>query len=117
MRIYGDGLTTNSLFLTTSNNANNSIACAIRVNSVAYTINTFAVKEGLNKVMVTYTNSEFTLFLNGFKINTVAIPSFPSIYNLNLLQYNNSRAYGRAYLVALWKTKLSDADAVKLTAL
>ena len=117
LTIFGDGLTTNSLFLTTPNNTNESIACAIRVNSVAYSISTFAVKEGLNKVMVTYTNSEFTLFLNGFKINTLAIPSFPSIYNLNLLQYNNGRAYGRGYLVALWKTKLSDADAVKLTAL
>ena len=76
-----------------------------------------AVKEGLNKVMVTYTNSEFTLFLNGFKIRTLAIPSFPSTYNLRLLQYNNSRAYGRGYLTALWKTKLADADATKLTAL
>ena len=117
LTIYGDGLITNSLFLTTTTNTNKSIACAIRINSVAYTISSFAVKEGLNKVMVTYTNSEFTLFLNGFKIKTLAIPSFPSIYNLRLLQYNNSRAYGRGYLVALWKTKLSDADATKLTAL
>ena len=76
-----------------------------------------AVKEGLNKVMVTYTTSEFTLFLNGFKIKTLAIPSFPSLKQLNLLQYGNDRQYGRGYLVSLWKTKLSDADAVKLTAL
>ena len=117
LTIYGDGLTTNSLFLTTYNNTNKSIACQIRINSVAYTIATGAVKEGLNKVMVTYTNSEFTLFLNGFKIKTLAIPSFPSIYNLRLLQYNNTRAYGRGYLMALWKTKLSDADAIKLTSL
>lgn len=117
LTIYGNGLTTNSLLLTTSNNDNTSIACTIRVNSVAYQITSFAVKEGLNKLMVTYTNSEFTLFLNGFKIKSMAIPSFPSIYNLTLLQYNNDRAYGRGYLVALWKTKLSDADAVKLTAL
>lgn len=117
LTIYGDGLTTNSLFLATSNNSNKSISCQIRVNSVAYSIGSFAVKEGLNKLMVTYTNSEFTLFLNGFKIKSMVIPSFPSIYNLRLLQYSNTRAYGRGYLVALWKTKLSDADAVKLTAL
>ena len=117
LTIYGDGLLTNSLFLTTTTNTNKSIACQIRINSVVYFINTFAVKEGLNKVMVTYTNSEFTLFLNGFKIKTLAIPSFPPIYNLRLLQYNNSRPYGRGYLIALWKTKLSDADATKLTAL
>ena len=117
LTLFGDGLATNSLFLTTTTNTNKSIACQIRINSVVYFINSFSVKEGLNKVMVTYTNSEFTLFLNGFKIRTLAIPSFPSIYNLRLLQYNSTRAYGRGYLMALWKTKLSDSDAVKLTAL
>lgn len=117
LTIYGDGVLTNSLFLTTTTNTNKSIACQIRINSVVYSINTFTVKEGLNKVMVTYTNSEFTLFLNGFKIRTLAIPSFPSTYNLRLLQYNNTRAYGRGYLAAIWKTKLSDTDATKLTAL
>ena len=117
LTIYGDGLLTNSLFLMTSNNTNESIMCIIRVNSVVYQMSTSAVKEGLNKVMVTYTNSEFTLFLNGFKIKTTSIPSFPPIYNLRLLQYKNDRAYGRGYFTALWKTKLSDADATKLTAL
>lgn len=117
LTLPGDGLTTNSLFLTTTNNFNKTISCQIRINSVAYQMSSSAVKEGLNKVMVTYTNSEFTLFLNGFKIKTLAIPSFPSLKQLNLLQYGNDRQYGRAYLVSLWKTKLTDADATKLTAL
>ena len=117
LTIYGDGLLTNSLFLVTANNDNKSISCVIRVNSVAYTISAFTVKEGLNKVMVTYTNSEFTLFFNGFKIKTLAIPSFPTIYNITPFQYAGSRHYGRGYLTALWKTKLSDVDATKLTAL
>lgn len=117
LTIYGDVSNVNSLFLTTPYNNNTSIECAIRINSVVYRVGTYAVKEGLNRVMVTYTNSEFTLFLNGFKIRSLAIPSFPSIYNLRLLQYSNDRAYGRGYLVAFWKTKLSDADATKLTAL
>ena len=68
--------------------------------------------------MVTYTNSEFTLFLNGFKVKTSAIPSFPSMYNIIPFSYDDgARAYGMVYLTALWKTKLSDADAVKLTSL
>ena len=118
LTLPGDGLTTNSLWLSTdSNNTNKKIGCQIRINSVLYRVNSFGVKEGLNKVMVTYTNSEFTLFLNGFKIKSMAIPSFPSLTQLNLLQYGNTRQYGRGYLVALWKTKLTDADAVKLTAL
>ena len=117
LTLPGDGLTTNSLFLTTTNNFNKTISCQIRINSVVYQMSSSAVKEGLNKVMVTYTNSEITLFLNGFKIKSLTIPSFPSLKQLNLLQYGNSRQYGRGYLVSLWKTKLTDADATKLTSL
>ncbi len=117
LTLYGDNWLTNSLFLVTSTDNNKSIECAIRINSVAYSVSSSSVKEGLNKVMVTYTSSELTLFLNGFKIKSMAIPSFPSLKQLNLLQYGNSRQYGRGYLVSLWKTKLSDADATKLTAL
>ena len=115
LTIFGDGLLTNSLVINASSLL--QISCSIRINSVVYTLSSFSVKEGLNKAMVTYTNSEVTLFLNGFKIKSLSIPSFPTIYNLRPFQYNNSRAYGRGYLMALWKTKLSDADAVKLTSL
>lgn len=117
LTIFGDSLTTNSLWLIASSNTNKSILCAIRINSVVYQISTWTVKEGLNKVMVTYTSSKLTLFLNGFKMKSLTIPSFPSLTQLNLLHYGNSRQYGRGYLVSLWKTKLSDADAVKLTVL
>ena len=107
----------NSLWLSAPSITNKEIECQIRINSVVYTVKAFGVKEGLNKVMVTYTSSEITLFLNGFKRKSKNIPSFPSLTQLNLLQYGNDRQYGRGYLVALWKTKLSDADAVKLTSL
>lgn len=117
LTLPGDGLTTNSLWIVLPSNDNKKIECQIRINSVVYRLNSFGVKEGLNKLMVTYTNSELTLFLNGFKMKSLTIPSFPSLTQLNLLQYGNSRQYGRGYLVALWKTKLSDADAIKLTAL
>lgn len=117
LTIYGDGIAANSIWLCTTTDTNKSVACQIRVNSVAYFINSFAVKEGLNKVIVTYTNSEFTLFLNGFKIKTLAISALPPMYHLKFLLYNTTRQYGRGYLTALWKTKLSDTDATKLTSL
>ncbi len=117
LTLVGDGLTKNSLWLVADNNTNKKATCQIRINSVAYSVSSSSVKEGLNKVMVTYTSSELTLFLNGFKIKSMAIPSFPSLKQLNLLQYGSNRQYGRGYLVSLWKTKLSDADATKLTAL
>ena len=117
LTLPGDGLTTNSLWLIVPSNINKKIECQIRINSVVYVINSFGVKEGLNKVMITYTSSELTLFLNGFKMKSLTLPSFPSLTQLNLLQYGGNRQYGRGYLVSLWKTKLSDADAVKLTSL
>ena len=117
LTLPGDGGVANYLRLVVPSNTNKKIECQIRINSVGYGVNSSSVKEGLNKVMVTYTSSEFILFLNGFKIKSLPIPSFPPLTQLNLLQYGNSRQYGRGYLVALWKTKLSDADAVKLTAL
>ena len=117
LTLPGDGLTTNSLWLLSESIANKKVSCQIRINSVVYTVSSVGVKEGLNKVIVTYTNSELTLFLNGFKMKSLTIPSFPSLTQLNLFQSGNARQYGRGYLVALWKTKLSDADATKLTAL
>ena len=117
LTLVGDGLTTNSLWIVSDINTNKKATCQIRINSVVYTVSSVGVKEGLNKVMVTYTSSELTLFLNGFKMKSLTIPSFPSLTRLNLFQYSTSRQYGRGYLVALWKTKLSDADVIKLTAL
>lgn len=115
--IYGDGLSTNSLLLNTVINSIDSINCAVRVNSVIYNNTANAVQEGLNKLMVTYTNSEFTLFLNGLKIRSVIIPSLPSMYNLGIMHYSGSRQYGSGYLFSLWKTKLSDQQAIQLTTL
>jgi hypothetical protein len=104
------------LLLQTSNNNDSNISVQLRINSVIYAFAT-NVKNGLNKIIVTYNSSEMVLYLNGFRIKSKPIPSFPSLYTVRPFQYFNARAYGRVYLTALWKTKLSDADATKLTAL
>ena len=114
--LWGDGGYNNSLLFQTSNNNFGNITIQLRINSVLYNFGV-NIKNGLNKIIVTYTSSEMVLYLNGFKIKSLAIPSFPSLYTIRPFQYINARAYGRGYLTALWKTKLSDADAIKLTAL
>lgn len=114
--LWGYGNLTNSLLFQTSNNNNVTMTIQLRINSVLYNI-PVNVKTGLNKIMVTYNSSEMVLYLNGFRIKSLPIPSFPSLYTIRPFQYLNARAYGRGYLAAIWKTKLSDADAVKLTAL
>lgn len=114
--LWGDGNVTNSLLFQTSNNTNTTMTVQLRINSALYNFGV-NIKNGLNKIIVTYTSSEMVMYLNGFRIKSKAIPSFPSLYIIRPFQYWNARAYGRGYLTALWKTKLSDADATKLTSL
>lgn len=114
--LWGDNGVNNSLLLQTSNNTNTTMTVQLRINSVLYNFGT-NIKAGSHKMIVTYNSSEMVLYLDGFKIKTIAIPSFPSLYTVRPFQYLNARAYGIGYLAAIWKTKLSDADATKLTAL
>lgn len=114
--LSGDGGLKNSLLFQTSNNTNTNMTVQLRINLVVYNLST-NVKNGLNKILVTYTSSEMVLYLNGFRVKSKPIPSFPSLYIIRPFQYKNTRAYGRGYFASIWKTKLSDADATKLTSL
>lgn len=116
LSLWGDGGVNNSLLFQTSNNNNTTMTVQLRINAVAYGFGV-NVKNGLNKILVTYNSNEMVMYLNGFRVKSKPIPSFPSLYTIRPFQYWNARAYGRGYLAAIWKTKLSDADAVKLTAL
>lgn len=114
--LWGDGNLNNSLLFQTSNNTNSTMTVQLRINSVPYNFGV-VVKTGLHKILVTYNSNEMVIYLNGFRVKSKPIPSFPSLYTIRPFQYLNARAYGRGYLAAIWKTKLSDADAVKLTSL
>ena len=116
LTLYGDSWLTNSLWLQTPNNLVD-LELVIRINSVIYQRPIGNVNSGKNKIALVYDTTGCDIFSNGVKLTRLSLPSFPSLYNLRLLQYVGDRAYGRGYLVSLWKTKLSDADAVKLTAL
>jgi len=116
LTLYGDGYLTNSLFLNTSNDYI-SMNLAIRIDSVTYQRSLGVGNSGKNKVVLIYDTTGCDIFLNGIKLTRLSLPSFPSLYNLNLLQYNNSRGYGSGYLFSFWKTKLTDQQAIQLTTL
>lgn len=116
LTIYGDNWLTNSLWLQTPNNLT-SLSLAIRINSVVYTIGIDNGNSGKNKVAVIYDTTGCDIFLNGTKLTRLALPSFPSLYNLRLLNYLGDRQYGSAYIFSFWKTKLTDTQAIQLTTL
>ena len=119
LTLYGDNWLTNSLWLQTQNNSTD-LALTIRINSTPYGrafglgIN---VKNGKNKVALIYDTTGCDIFLNGTKLTRLSLPSFPSLYNLRLLNYLGDRQYGSGYLFSFWKTKLSDQQAIQLTTL
>lgn len=117
LTIYGDGILTNSLFLATANNTNTSLNIDIRINSTNYKRyigNGINIK---NKIAIIYDITGCDIFLNGTKLSRLTLPSFPSLYNLQLMNYNGGRQYGSGYLFSFWKTKLTDQQAIQLTTL
>lgn len=116
LTLYGDGYLTNSLFLNTSNGYIN-LNLAIRIDSVTYQRNLGVGNSGKNKVALIYDTTGCDLFLNGTKLTRLSLPSFPSLYNVSLLQYTTTRQYGSLYMLSFWKTKITDQQAIQLTTL
>ena len=117
LTLYGDNWLTNSLWLNTQNNLTD-LTLSIRINSTLYG-RTFGLGiNGKNKVALIYDTTGCDIFLNGTKLTRFSLPSFPSLYNLDILHYNaGGRQYGSGYLFSFWKTKLTDQQAIQLTKL
>ena len=116
LTIYGNDVLTNSLFLTTDTN-NTNLVLQIRINSVVYSRDIGNGNSGKNKVALIYDTTGCDVFLNGVKLTRLSLPSFPSLYNLGILQYRNDRYYGSGYVFSFWKTKLTEQQAIQLTTL
>ena len=116
LTIYGDNWLTNSLWLQTPNNLT-SLSLAIRINSVVYTRAIGNGNSEKNKVALIYDTTGCDIFFNAVKLTRLSLPSFPSLYNVNIMHYVGSRHYGSGYLFSFWKTKLTDQQAIQLTTL
>ena len=116
LTLYGDNWLTNSLWLHTPNNLT-SLSLVIRINSVVYIRIIGFGNSGKNKVAIIYDTTGCDIFLKGTKLTRLSLPSFPSLYNLQLMNYHGGRQYGSGYLFSIWKTKLTDQQAIQLTTL
>ena len=116
LTIYGDNWIKNSLWLHTQNNST-GLYLTFYINSVGYTRYIGTGNSGKNKVALIYDTNGCDIFLNGTKLTRLSLPSFPSLYNLRLMNYIGDRQYGSGYLFSFWKTKLTDQQAIQLTTL
>ena len=114
--IYGDNWLTNSLYIQTSFNSNIDLVIGFIINSTQYQSFLSLIK-GKNKLALVYDTTGCDIFLNGVKLARRSLPSFPSVYNLHLFNSPLGRQYGSGYLFSLWKTKLTDQQAIQLTTL
>lgn len=114
LTLYGDTQLTNNLWLVNYGGVTDLIL-QIVINSTAYQ-RYISLLIGKNKLAVIYDTTGCDIFINGTKLTRLALPSFPSLYNLEL-HYGTARQYGSGYLFSFWKTKLTDEQAIKLTTL
>jgi hypothetical protein len=113
LTLYGNSNST-ALWLYTSTNT--SINLGIVINGVGYA-KVVSLIPGKNKILVIYDNTGCDTFINGTKLTRLSLPSFPSLYNLQIMHYLGGRQYGSGYLFSFWKTKLTDQQAIQLTTL
>lgn len=113
--LYGDNPLTNHLWLITYSGIINLIL-QITINSTTYQRN-ISLLLGKNKLLLIYDTTGCDIFLNGVKLTRLSLEGFPSLYNLQLMNYGGGRQYGSGYLFSFWKTKLTDEEAIQLTTL
>ena len=112
-----------SNFITIYKNSSNRLQFQIRRDSTS-TITLFqsnALSFSRHKILFNYKNGDYSFFIDGVKIgNSSNSTNFPN-GQLNSIYMSAPSSYGvinDCYrLVSLWKNKLSDAQAIKLTTL
>ena len=99
-----------------------SVEVAVMKNNVTVRTAAYLPMNRVNEknIIIVYSQNVFKVFISGYLIYTYNYPTptdFTSV--LNTVEFGSLTEQGHATfdMIAIWKTKLSDADAVKLTAL
>jgi hypothetical protein len=99
-------------------NTDNQIRSFISLNGISQALMTgSAIATNQSKAAVSYKSNDFSLWLNGFKVDTDTIGGVPT--GLNNLSFDNGGGsndfYGNVKCVAVFKEALSDEELQKLT--
>jgi len=108
-------------FITIEIKSNSRVWLNIRKDSTTPVtlISTSGVKLGNNKIVIFYKSDDYKIFLNGINIGTLNNPIFPSGTLSRMSLSDTSYGYFNNFYntVALWKTQLTDQQAIQLTTL
>lgn len=73
--------------------------------------------DGRNKIAVVYSTTGTKIFLNGVQLAPLANTALPVMNVLHLSHRTSQRIYGNIYQFVLWKTQITDQQAINLTTL
>ena len=102
----------------TSNNEYITIAVSIvSVANGVSVIRSMTLLEGRNKLAVVYSTSGTKIFLNGTQLTPLTNTALPVMNLINLSNRTSGRIYGPIRQFSLWKTQITDQQAIQLTTL
>ena len=98
---------------------NHSLQTLLRIGSSVITAPNYNINVSLYKVLITYTQSNFKVFINGVSIGDVIISSIN--FNKSIIQFGHNNTTdqmrGTIKLFATYKTALTESEAIALTTL
>lgn len=101
------------------NVANNLISqSALQIFTGGYTYTrSFLTLEGKNKIAVIYSTTQTKIFLNGVQLTPLTNAGIPAMNTLDINNRGGGRQSGPFRTFALWKSQITDVQAIQLTTL
>ncbi len=109
-------LLTETFLLQTSNNILTSINVQIITGGNTYS-RSIALLDLKNKIAVVYSTSGTKIFLNGVQLALFANVGIPAMNRIDVNHRDGARLNGPFRTFALWKSQITDAQAIQLTTL
>lgn len=107
-----------TFYIQTANNGYTTIVVSIiSVANGVSVARSMTLLEGRNKLAVVYSTSGTKIFLNGTQLTPLANTALPVMNTINLSNRTGQRIYGPIRQFSLWKTQITDTQAIELTTL
>lgn len=106
-----------TLYIQTSNNGVNLFVSIVSTSNSVSVQRIFTIPDGKNKLAVVYSTSGTKIFLNGTQLDPLTNTALPAMDIIYLGNRQGGRNYGNVREFVLWKTQITDEQAINLTTL
>ena len=106
-----------TLYIQTANNNTSLFIAIVSTSNGVLVQRAIPTIDGKNKLVVVYSTSVTKIFINGEQLVPLTNTALPVMYNINLGNRQGSRNYGNVRQFVLWKTQITDEQAINLTTL